>query len=231
MSDGIHFQEADGEGGWVTRASFAELDGNTLFGLVPPRAPERRIVFAGGFSLQQLSGRVAGWSGEVFEIERVLSSRLGDITSSIDLESIDLAELSPGDSVVIDFGVSSATSGSPTLLLVGGSLGSQAGQTRGIESQREPLPSAFTMTQNVPNPFSGTTSISLGIPKLTHVRLDVFDLLGRRLATLVNRELGPGTHAVKWNPNSVEAGIKPGIYVCRMTAEGFRMQRKLVLLP
>jgi hypothetical protein len=75
-------------------------------------------------------------------------------------------------------------------------------------------PERFTLSQNYPNPFNGTSEIGFTIPDWVDVRMQVFDLLGRELATLVNERKAPGTYIVRFDGG----GLASGVYICRMTA-------------
>ena len=80
-----------------------------------------------------------------------------------------------------------------------------------------PLPSAITLYQNFPNPFNPQTVISYSLDKTADVSLEVFDLLGRKVQTLVNGEMDAGNHDVIWKGTDQGAGVY--FTVCRPTAE------------
>ena len=61
------------------------------------------------------------------------------------------------------------------------------------------LPQGFGLGQNYPNPFNPTTIIPYQLPEATHVRLEVFNLLGQKLTTLVDAERSAGTHTAHWD--------------------------------
>ena len=86
-------------------------------------------------------------------------------------------------------------------------------------------PSSFTLFQNYPNPFNPTTIISYSLPLYSHVRLAVFDLVGREVALLVNKEESSGMHSVSWNA----AGFPSGLYFCRISTGGFTQTGKMLL--
>jgi hypothetical protein len=87
-------------------------------------------------------------------------------------------------------------------------------------------PTRFSLGQNYPNPFNPSTTISFSIPSRTFVSLGVFDLLGRKVATLATEELSAGHYARKWNP----VGLPNGMYLYHLQAGTFTETRKLVLL-
>jgi endo-1,4-beta-xylanase len=86
-------------------------------------------------------------------------------------------------------------------------------------------PLEFSLSQNYPNPFNPTTAISYRLAAAGIVTLDIYDLLGRKVATLVNALQNPGTHTVQWNAS----GLSSGVYVCRMRAGTFVESRKMLL--
>jgi hypothetical protein len=103
------------------------------------------------------------------------------------------------------------------------------------------IPSSPLLMQNYPNPFNPMTSIgySVGVVGLpagqaggqssvvsSHVRLTVYDVLGREVAVLVDRQQSPGTYMVTWNA----AGMASGVYVYRLTTNDNTQCRTMVLL-
>jgi len=88
------------------------------------------------------------------------------------------------------------------------------------------IPATFELLQNYPNPFNPSTTIEFDLPSAAHVRLRVFDLLGREVASLVNEELSAGRHQAQWNASKMSSGV----YFYQMEAGPFVAVRKLVLL-
>ena len=88
------------------------------------------------------------------------------------------------------------------------------------------LPVLAQLYQNYPNPFNPSTSIRYGLPRQSHVSLTVFNILGQRVAQLVEGEVEPGYHDVKFDA----ASLSSGVYFCRLQADGFVQTRKLLLL-
>jgi hypothetical protein len=94
------------------------------------------------------------------------------------------------------------------------------------DEDKDMLPKYFEATQNYPNPFNPTTTISFTLPSKTSVRLDVFNVLGQTVATLINGELQAGQHEAVW-----DAGNSPtGVYFYRLTAEKESITKKMLLL-
>ena len=85
---------------------------------------------------------------------------------------------------------------------------------------------ALRLDQNYPNPFNPTTTISYNLEKTSQVNLEVFDLMGKRVATLVNGLQNAGEQAITFEASSLSSGI----YIYRLTAGGSSLIKKMVLL-
>lgn len=85
---------------------------------------------------------------------------------------------------------------------------------------------SFTLEQNYPNPFNPSTTIRYQIPEIGHVRLQVFDVLGREVATLVNDDLQQGEYEATFNAT----GLSSGIYYYRLESAGPVQTRQMLLL-
>ncbi|GAB4335348.1 MAG: hypothetical protein Kow0037_15150 [Calditrichia bacterium] len=80
--------------------------------------------------------------------------------------------------------------------------------------------------QNYPNPFNPVTTIRFGVPKAGEVKIEVYNILGQKVAELLNRKMEPGYHEVRFD----DARLGSGIYIYRMQAEKFQAVRKLLLV-
>jgi fibronectin type III domain protein len=150
----------------------------------------------------------------------------GAITSALAKVDGAVATLSAPDTIRLSFTLPPVPEGlSRDLFLV--SHGVYSSPTEWHETATRSLPTAFALAQNQPNPFARTTTISFDLPVATSVRLEVFDLSGRRVAALADRAFPAGRHSVPWNRSSV----RPGVYVYRMTSPLFSANRKMVVLP
>ena len=88
-------------------------------------------------------------------------------------------------------------------------------------------PAALSLYQNFPNPFNPTTTIRYDLPTDCHVTLEVFDVLGRKITTLIDERQEAGVRTVAWH---VDNGIASGIYFYRLEADGSTVTRKMVIL-
>jgi hypothetical protein len=88
------------------------------------------------------------------------------------------------------------------------------------------LPAHYTLSQNFPNPFNPSTRIQYSIPARTVVKLQVFDLLGRLVATLVNGPMQPGSYQVEFDGSKLTSGV----YVYRLSTPYQVISKKMLLL-
>ena len=87
-------------------------------------------------------------------------------------------------------------------------------------------PADFSLAQNYPNPFNAATRIEFSLSREAQTRIEVFDLQGRLVSTLVNSRHPAGTHSVSFDGSRLSSGI----YIYRMQAGSFSQSRKFVLL-
>ena len=89
----------------------------------------------------------------------------------------------------------------------------------------------FQLQQNYPNPFNPTTRINFVLPGSNLVQLDIYNNIGQKVRTLVNREYSAGPHEIVWdsrNDNGIE--VPAGIYYYRLKAADFQQTRKMLLV-
>ncbi len=93
------------------------------------------------------------------------------------------------------------------------------------------LPQQFYLGQNYPNPFNSSTSMPYRLPVSTHVRLEVLNVLGQRLATLVDADRPAGFHTARWDGTDASGrGVAAGVYLYQLVGDGVRLTRSMVLL-
>ncbi len=101
-----------------------------------------------------------------------------------------------------------------------------------------PVPPEFALDQNYPNPFNAVSNIRYSVPRSSHVRLVLYDLLGREVATLVDKPLEPGRHTATWRGRDREGvPVASGIYFYRIEMRdpndgelNFTQAKKMVFL-
>jgi len=96
----------------------------------------------------------------------------------------------------------------------------------GIKRISENVPAGFKLMQNYPNPFNPETYIKFEVPKASFIKVFVYDILGREIATLVNQKLEPGSYQVNWNA----ADQTSGIYFYRLVSETYSDTKKMILV-
>lgn len=110
-------------------------------------------------------------------------------------------------------------------------------ETIGVEEAfRAEQPEAFSLAQNVPNPFNASTAITFRLPARSRVRLALYNLSGQRIGNWVDGERAAGTYTVRWDGrDDLGRPVGSGVYLCVMEAsargrEPFRAIRKMVLV-
>lgn len=88
------------------------------------------------------------------------------------------------------------------------------------------FPAEFSLSQNYPNPFNAQTVIDYALPEPAHVSLDVYDILGRKVTTLINSVQPAGHHHVAWNSDNASSGM----YFYKIQAGDFSETKKMLLL-
>jgi hypothetical protein len=97
--------------------------------------------------------------------------------------------------------------------------------TTSVENTKE-APTEFLLDQNFPNPFNPSTTIGFRVQGSGRVRLNVLDLLGREVASLVDEEKEAGSYSVTWNAQNAASGV----YYYKLTAGSFTQTKKMLLL-
>lgn len=93
------------------------------------------------------------------------------------------------------------------------------------------VPPDFKLAQNSPNPFNPTTGIDYALPKATNVRLDVFNVLGQQVRTLVNEFQDAGHHSIIWDGlNNSGSSVATGVYFYRLTTDEHHATKKMLML-
>ena len=93
------------------------------------------------------------------------------------------------------------------------------------------LPDEFTLHPNFPNPFNPATRILYDLADASDIRLEIYDLMGRNIKTLVNQTQGAGRHFITWNGDD-HAGnqVSAGVYLYSLHAGNKIFSRKMILM-
>lgn len=99
-------------------------------------------------------------------------------------------------------------------------------ETLDPQAEATQVPEGYSLEANYPNPFNPSTNITFSIPQAQHVSLTVHDALGREVATLVDADLGAGSHTVTFDAKNFASGV----YVYRIRAGDFVQEKKMQLV-
>ncbi len=112
-----------------------------------------------------------------------------------------------------------------------GQSSSVLGTITGVNNSESNLPKTFALRQNYPNPFNPTTNIQFDVPKTSNVKIEIYDVLGREVRTLVDQNMTAGHYTKVWNGlNDRGQQVVSGIYIYRMEAGSFVSLKKMILL-
>jgi len=105
------------------------------------------------------------------------------------------------------------------------------GDPTGIENVAEAIPTTFALKQNYPNPFNPETIIEFALPEGQTVAIEIYNILGQRVRTLVRGFREAGTHSVAWNgTDDKNDDVPSGIYFYRLTTRTFAQTCKMALI-
>lgn len=88
------------------------------------------------------------------------------------------------------------------------------------------LPGEYALESNYPNPFSGKTNIKFSTPKKGPVKIMIYDILGQKIRTLIDKTLPAARHEIPWNPSRLASGV----YICVMRAGGEQFSKKITYI-
>ena len=109
--------------------------------------------------------------------------------------------------------------------------GQESIQVNAVGESVSELPESFHLYSNFPNPFNPTTTIRFATPKNTMVNLTVYNMLGQKVAELLNKECNAGIYEAQWNGKNSNGEIVPtGIYLYSIKADGFNKTQKMILM-
>ncbi len=101
----------------------------------------------------------------------------------------------------------------------------------GVKDRWGELPKDFRLYQNYPNPFNPTTWIAFDIPSASRTELEIFNVLGARIKTLLNEMKTPGSYSTLWDGTDENGNhVSSGLYFYRLTSSAFSQTRKAMLL-
>ena len=93
------------------------------------------------------------------------------------------------------------------------------------------IPTVYALEQNYPNPFNPSTQIRYALPEQTMVTISIYDMMGRKVRTLVNQSMSPGYHTTLWNATGDKGlPVSAGMYIYTIHAGSYHHMKKMVLL-
>jgi len=95
-----------------------------------------------------------------------------------------------------------------------------------VRDQTPSQPVAFELSQNYPNPFNPVTTIKFSLDKSGHVKLEIFDLLGRSVAILIDKNLSSGNYETHWDGSRFSSGV----YFIRLSTADRCVSKKMLML-
>lgn len=102
---------------------------------------------------------------------------------------------------------------------------------REIPGSENSRPTEFALSQNYPNPFNPDTYIEFELARASHVKIDIFNIVGQKVKTLVDEEMQPGRYVADWDSKDQQGNsVSSGIYFYRMQADNFSDMKKMLLV-
>ena len=103
--------------------------------------------------------------------------------------------------------------------------------TEDLSIARNIIPDEYVLHQNYPNPFNPITNIQYDLPQTIDVKIDIYDIRGRRVKSLVNQSQEPGFKSIQWNAlNDFGERVGSGMYFYRIETTDFNKTKKMILL-
>lgn len=229
----------------ITVRVSTEIEGNrwiTLDPVIPREFWSTEVI-----SLDDLNGEVVrrvriiwhtqhtlGWLGlvEAKEVEpkvvpclSAVNSRGRSVLPEIGARDGQKATLTPGEHVELEFDASGVPVGSQYLLQAYGRY------FRTGNESAPAAPAAHFLAQNRPNPFNPSTTIEFGLPAPTPVTLRVYNVAGRKIRTLISKQMPAGFHTVRWDSRDDRGStVSSGVYFYELRGRAFIDRRRMVLL-
>lgn len=195
--------------------------------LLPGTGSEKLYIY------DYLLERVPGWPQPTpARPNTVVSSQYASMVDDLDGDGkVELVLLSDANDLLVWNFEASSENGKNSTKFLADSLNSgilnQGDFSTGVGDGKEPeLPNEFTLSQNYPNPFNPTTTIDFSLPKREKIRLEVFNILGQKVVTLVDKELSAGSHKAEFD----SGGLSSGIYFYRLTSGNNVISKKMNLI-
>ena len=190
-------------------------------GYVVVRADERAGISSGDLYIEGIVGRVETVAEDFVALSRLDGAGLRLVFAGASAAS------GPGDLVRIYAAERNGRLRLARAELNDGRLGVRLGHTAAVDV----LPTAFALHANAPNPFNPETVIRFDLPRDSGVQLEIYDVLGRKVRTLIQKDLPAGVHQAVWAGRDGRGRqVGSGVYFYRLKAGAYIQTRRMILL-
>ena len=239
------YEDANGNGIYDSGESFTDLDGDGEWSSSPFCSP---CVNRGSKLLNVTNGTMTLTSNRLDGFVKVIAYSLNRVETEGNGEEGDLFFITYGlpqgagvlpAEIAFHFGTTNlpGTSMDPNILNVVCGYPDEDNpmviNTSNVATDNgEIFPDAFALNQNYPNPFNPSTQISFDVPAgADHVMINVYNILGQNVNTLVNEVLSPGSYTVDWNATDFMGNaVASGIYFYELRGNSFTARKKMLLI-
>ncbi|MBT4369793.1 MAG: T9SS type A sorting domain-containing protein [Candidatus Marinimicrobia bacterium] len=239
------YEDANGNGNYDSGESFTDLDGDGEWSSSPFCSP---CVNRGSKLLNVTNGTMTLTSNRLDGFVKVIAYSLNRVETEGNGEEGDLFFITYGlpqgagvlpAEIAFHFGTTNlpGTSMDPNILNVVCGYPDEDNpmviNTSNVATDNgEIFPDAFALNQNYPNPFNPSTQISFDVPAgADHVMINVYNILGQNVNTLVNEVLSPGSYTVDWNATDFMGNaVASGIYFYELRGNSFTARKKMLLI-
>jgi subtilisin family serine protease len=228
---GVRIEVPDGQGGWRSLSRQYPRENPDVLVLGGEQTDRYRLVFVGEHALTFAGRFQSPEASPVLTSLRMIEathSTGGNVIDAIGAAGGAIATLTHGEQVDLRFEAPDVPAGKVRdLFLVSTGVYSSV-----VDEPKGTARLDFTLSQNQPNPFSAFTEFQFTLPQTAHAQLEVFDLQGRRVATVADREFSAGRQSLTWDRTDAKGQrVGAGVYVYRLTAGDRKLMRKLLVLP
>ena len=239
------YEDANGNGNYDSGESFTDLDGDGEWSSSPFCSP---CVNRGSKLLNVTNGTMTLTSNRLDGFVKVIAYSLNRVETEGNGEEGDLFFITYGlpqgagvlpAEIAFHFGTTNlpGTSMDPNILNIVCGYPDEDNpmviNTSNVATDNgEIFPDAFALNQNYPNPFNPSTQISFDVPAgADHVMINVYNILGQNVNTLINEVMSPGSYTVDWNATDFMGNaVASGIYFYELRSNSFTARKKMLLI-
>lgn len=104
------------------------------------------------------------------------------------------------------------------------------GSATDVRENSSDVPEAFSLEQNYPNPFNPRTTITYHLPKSVQTTISIYNVMGKRIRTLLDRKMTAGSHSLVWDGKDNEHPVGSGVYLLHMRAGDYTETKQILLV-